>query len=667
MAIQELSQKKWVVPPLNKNLQTEISNSLCISPLLSQLLINRGLTDEESVRVFIQSNLSLLSDPMLLPDIKKSSERIIDALSKGEKITVYGDYDVDGISATALMVLCLETLSGLYWNQKSIIDFYIPDRLEEGYGLSVAAINTLSEMGTKVIITVDCGVNSFEEAKFAREKGIDLIITDHHEPGGELLDNRKITKTKSVESSSSDDCQPEMQSQAGGSNGSDGAFGLINPKLATSNYPFRELSGVGVAFMLAWALGQSASARAGRIPSSPNGLRGGERAASVGTVIPPDRKKVAKEFKDFLMDAMGLAALGTIADVVPLKNENRILAKHGLNALQHSENPGIKALKEVVRLKDKKIYSHHVGFNLGPRINAAGRVGNAKKGVELLTSKCQSTAMEIAIYLESENKRRQKIQSDILESARKKVLSDVDINSDMAIIIYDETWHQGVIGIVASRLVSEFHRPVVIIAIEGEVGHGSARSIPNFHLYNALIKCQESFADRKILISFGGHAQAAGLRIFKKDIPAFKEMFNKVSIEQMEGEDLTPALNIDLEVKLSSISMSLLKELKCLLPHGEGNPVPVFATRDVKVVGQIRRFGVNGKHLGFYVRQGDVSYKAVAFGMGDKMDLIKQNNGNCSIAYVLKQPYQREANNLPSFNDAMYKEGLELHLKDIST
>ncbi len=663
MTIQKLSKKKWVVSPVNKKLQTEISDSLRISPLLSQLLINRGLVDVESARVFVQSNLSLLSDPMLLPDIEKSSERIIDALSKGEKIIVYGDYDVDGISATALMVQCLETLSRIYWGQSSIIGYYIPDRLDEGYGLSVAAINTLSEMGTNVIITVDCGVNSFEEARFAREKGIDLIITDHHEPGGELLENHKITKTKSVEPPSSFDCLPEMRGQT---DGCDGAFGLINPKLATSNYPFRELSGVGVAFMLAWALGQSASDRSRRLSTDQGGLGVG-RATSVGTASPPEKKKVADEFKDFLMDAIGLAALGTIADVVPLKMENRILAKHGLNALQHSENPGIMALKEVVGLKNKKILSNHVGFNLGPRINAAGRVGSAKKGVELLTSKCHDTAKEIALFLESENKRRQTIQSGILESARNKILNDVDIDNETTIVISDETWHQGVIGVVASRLVSEFHRPVIIIAVDGDVGHGSARSIPGFHLYNALMKCQESFPDREILISFGGHAQAAGLRILKKDISEFKKMLNAVSIKQMEGKDLTPVLSVDLEIKLSSITMLLKKELENLSPHGEGNPVPVFATRDVKVVGQIRRFGVNGKHLGFYVRQGNVSFKAVAFEMGDKMDLIKQNNGNCSIAYILKQPYQRPANRLSGFNDSMYKEGIELQIKDIST
>ena len=639
MAIQELSQKKWVIPPINVDLQTEISDALCISPLLSQLLINRGLTDVGSAKIFLDSTLSLLSDPMLLPDIEKASERIIDALSKGEKITVYGDYDVDGISSTALMVQCLETLSRLYWNQKSTIDYYIPNRLEEGYGLNVGAIETLSEGGTKVIITVDCGVSSFEEAKSAREKGIDLIITDHHEPGDNALDSgEETTPPNSVTCGCVD------------------AFGLINPKLSTSNYPFRELAGVGVAFMLAWALGQIASARQ-------DGLTGQKEAESTGR--PPNRK-VAGEFKDFLMDAIGLTALGTIADVVPLKRENRILAKYGLSSLQNSKNQGINALKEIAGLQDKTILSSHVGFNLGPRINAAGRVGDAKKGVELLTSKCEDKAKEIAEYLESENKRRQKIQSDILKSARKKILDEVDIDSEMAIIISDDSWHQGVVGIVASRLASEFYRPVIIIATAGEVGNGSARSVPDFNLYNALTKCQEYFTDRNILISFGGHAQAAGLSILRKDISEFKEIFNTVSIELMDGEDLTPTLNIDLEVKLSSISSTFFKEMKCLFPHGEGNPVPVFATRNVKAVGQVRRFGVNGKHLGFYVRQGDVSFKTVGFGMGDKIEDLKQNDGNCSIVYVLRPPYRKEANGMYS-NNMTYKEEIELELKDIST
>ena len=639
MTIQELSQKKWVIPPINVDLQTEISDALRISPLLSQLLINRGLTDVNSAKTFLDSTLSMLSDPMLLPDIEKSGERIIDALSNGEKITVYGDYDVDGISSTSLMVQCLETLSRLYWNQKSTIDYYIPNRLEEGYGLNVGAIEKLSEGGTKVIITVDCGVNSFEEAKYARGKGIDLIITDHHEPGDSALEGGEETT-----SSNSMTC------------GCEDAFGLINPKLSTSNYPFRELAGVGVAFMLAWALGQLASAR--------QDDQAGQKEAD--TKGKPPNRKVAGEFKDFLMDAIGLTALGTIADVVPLKRENRILAKYGLSSLQNSKNHGINALKEIAGLKDKAILSSHVGFNLGPRINAAGRVGDAKKGVELLTSKCEDKAKEISEYLESENKRRQKIQSDILKSARKKILDEVDIDSEMAIIISDDSWHQGVVGIVASRLASEFYRPVIIIATDGEVGSGSARSVPGFNLYNALTKCEEYFTDRKILISFGGHAQAAGLSILRKDISEFKEIFNTVSIELMDGEDFTPTLNIDLEVKLSSISSVFFKEMKCLFPHGEGNPVPVFATKNVRAVGQVRRFGVNGKHLGFYVRQGDISFKTVGFGMGDKIDALKQNDGKCSIAYVLRPPYRKEANGMYS-NNMTYKEEIELELKDIST
>ncbi|GAX62808.1 single-stranded DNA-specific exonuclease [Candidatus Scalindua japonica] len=645
MTVQELFQKKWIFPPLDINLQTKISNALRISPLLSQLLINRGLTDIQSAEIFLQSKLSLLSDPMLLPDIKKSSERIIDALSKGEKITVYGDYDVDGISATALMVQCLETLSGLYWNHESTIDYYIPDRLEEGYGLSVEAIEKLSEMGTKVIITVDCGVNSFDEAKVARRKGIDLIITDHHEPGDKSPDSGK----------NADAVNPV-------SCGCDDAFGLINPKLITSNYPFRELAGVGVAFMLAWALGQMASTRTDHSTVRPDDMNGHKKERQSET----PNKKVAIEFRDFLMDAIGLTALGTIADVVPLKQENRILAKYGLSSLENSSNPGIKALKEIAGLKDKTIHSNHVGFNLGPRINAAGRVGNAKKGVELLTAKCENEAKELAEYLESENKRRQKIQSEILISARKMILNDVDVNSEMAIIISDDGWHQGVVGVVASRLASEFYRPVIIIAIDGEMGHGSARSVPDFNLYNALVKCQEYFSDRKLLISFGGHAQAAGLRILKKDISVFREIFNAVSAEQMQGEWLSPTLNIDMEVRLSSISNSLFKEMQCLFPHGEGNQVPVFATRNVKAVGQIRRFGVNGKHLGFYVRQGDVSFKTVGFGLGDKIDVLKQNNGNCSIAYVLRHPYRKETNRLYNNNNMMNGENIELELKDIS-
>ncbi|MFQ5965016.1 MAG: DHH family phosphoesterase [Candidatus Scalinduaceae bacterium] len=647
MTNQELSKKKWFFPPLNKSLKTKIANSLRISPILSQVLINRGLSDIESAKAFLQSKLSSLSDPMQLPDIEKSSKRILEAIRKGEKITVYGDYDVDGITATALMVQCLELLSKLYGKGKDVnlpnpnIGYYIPDRLEEGYGLNTEAIEMLSRTGTKVIITVDCGVNSFAEAKFAKENGIDLIITDHHEPCLPEQSSQAVEIPDVLQCESVNDVRLSGEQSGSFTQICEDAYGLINPKLVTSAYPFKELSGVGIAFMLAWALGQGAS----------------------------DNKKVANEFKDFLMNAMGLAALGTIADVVPLQRENRILAKYGLSSLQHSEHPGIRALKEVVGLKGKNIKSYHVGFCLSPRINAAGRIGNARIGVEMLTVRSERRAKEIAVYLDNENKRRQKIQSSILESARKKVLDNVDVNSEMAIIVSDDNWHPGVIGIVASRLAEEFYRPVIVIATDKEVGHGSARSIPNFHIHNALVKCQKFSPNKKILISFGGHEQAAGLRVLKKDISEFKKLFNDIAIEQMKNKDLNPTLNVDAEIELSSISTALLRELNRLSPHGEGNQIPLFAARDVRIVGQVSRFGVNGNHLSFYVRQGDVSLRAVAFGMGEKKEMLKKENGNYSIAFVLRDPLQSKINNRQASNygSGFYKENLELEIKDIST
>ena len=656
MAIQELPQKKWFFPPLDNDLQKKIANSLRISPILSQLLINRGIADVESARTFLQPKLSSLSDPMLLPDIEKSTKRILEAISKNEKITVYGDYDVDGISATALMVQCLEVLHKLYGNPKSEIrnpkskiSYYIPDRMEEGYGLNAGAIEELSRTGTKVIITVDCGVNSFEEARIAKEKGIDLIITDHHEPDPCTQSPARSPSGRGARAGSSGGDHSDEQTDIY-EHTFENAFGLINPKLSTSTYPFKELSGVGIAFMLAWALGQSAS----------NPPRTGPDR--------PGNKKVSNEFKDFLMNAMGLAALGTIADVVPLRRENRILAKYGLSSLQNSENPGIKALKEIAGLKDKTLKSYHVGFCLGPRINAVGRVGNARMGVEMLTAKCEEKAKELAKHLDDENKKRQKIQSGILESARSKTLNDIDINTEPAIVISDDNWHQGVIGVVASRLADEFYKPVIVIAVEDETGHGSARSIPNFHLHDALTKCQDFFPDRKMLISFGGHAQAAGLKILKKDISEFKKIFNKIVSEQMNKEDLSPTLNLDAEIKLSSISKPLSEELNRLGPHGEGNAIPVFAARGVRIVGKVRRFGVNGNHLSFYVRQGDVSFKAVAFGMGEKSEMLKKANGNCSIAFVIRDSLQ--TNNFRSaghYNNGVFRENLELEIKDIST
>ncbi|MFN3532828.1 MAG: single-stranded-DNA-specific exonuclease RecJ [Candidatus Brocadia sp.] len=570
--------KRWVFLPPNKPLQTEIASRLKISPLMAQVLINRGIVDVASARNFLQPQIGTLGDPSLLPDIEKASIRINEAVRKGEKIVIYGDYDVDGLSATALMYRCLKLVGAQ-------VSYYIPERLEEGYGLNADAIKKLRECGTNVILTVDCGINACSEADIARTYGIDLIITDHHQPGQEIPN----------------------------------AFAVVNPKLNASNHVFRDLSGVGIAFKLAWAIGQHFS----------------------------PQKKVSLAFKDFLLSAVGLVALGTIADVVPLLGENRIITKYGLSALQYTEIPGLRALLDVADLSGTNLDAFHVGYRLGPRLNAPGRIGNASIVVELLTTPYKERAIEIANFLEQENKRRQEIQVDIMASARQKVINEINLDETTAIVLADPAWHPGIIGIIASKIVEEFNRPTVMIAVADDIGHGSARSIPSFHILDALESCKNK------LLSVGGHAQAAGLKIRPDNIDEFREMLNNTTSQRLCKTDLVPVLNIDAEVTLSMLSKAVVTELARLSPHGEGNPIPLFAATNLKIVGQPRRIGSKGQHLSFYVKQGDVAIRAVAFGMGEHIDRFEQNGKKCSLAFTVK------------INTWMDCEQLELEVKDV--
>ena len=570
--------KRWIFSPPNKSLQSEIASKLKISHLLAQVLINRGIIDITSAKNFLQPQIAALGDPSLLPDIEKASIRINEAVRRGEKIVIYGDYDVDGLSATALMYRCLKLVGAQ-------VSYYIPERLEEGYGLNTDAIKKLKEGGADVILTVDCGINACREADVARSFGIDLIITDHHQPGQEIPN----------------------------------AFAVVNPKLKTSQCAFKHFSGVGIAFKLAWAIGQHFS----------------------------PQRKVSTEFKDFLLSAVGLVALGTIADVVPLLGENRILTKYGLSALQYTEIPGLRALLDIADLSNTNLDAFHVGYRLGPRINAPGRVGNAGIVVEMLTTTCRERAVEIANFLDSENKRRQDIQVDIMVSARKKVMNEINLDETTAIVLADQAWHPGIIGIIASKIVEEFNRPTVMIAIAEDIGHGSARSIPSFHILEALEYCKSK------LLSVGGHAQAAGLKIHPDNIDEFRLMLNSTTAQRLSKTDLVPILNIDAEVTLSMLSKALVAELARLSPYGEGNPLPLFAAMNVKVVGQPRRIGSKGQHLSFYVKQGDVAIRAVAFGRGEQFERLKQNGKTCSLAFAVK------------INNWMDGENLELGVKDI--
>jgi len=573
-----VTEKRWIFAARDAELEERLANGLRISRVLAQLLINRDVRDVETGRAFLQPQLSGLHDPWLLPDMERASDRIRDAIRSGEKIVIYGDYDVDGISATALLLRCLK-MAG------ANVEYYLPARIEEGYGLNLKAVEKIISEGTHLIVTVDCGVGSLAEAELARSRGVDLIITDHHEPGHKL---------------------PQ-------------AFALVNPKIPTSQYPFKGLAGVGIAFKLAWALGKSFS----------NGT------------------KVSEEFKDFLLDAVSLAALGTVADVVPLRDENRVLVKYGLTALGESAAPGIRALIEVANLGDRPLDPYVVGFRLAPRLNAAGRLGHAKRSVELLTTESTERAMEIAKELDRENIRRQAIQREIVDTVRRRLQEEFAGEPPHAIVLADDGWHVGVIGIVASKIAEEYHRPTLLISWDEEIGHGSGRSIENFHLYNALDHCAE------MLITFGGHAQAAGLRLERRSFPKFQERLLEFARASLTPDDLVPSLRIDGEVTLAMLSKPLVREIEMLAPLGDGNPDPMLVVSGVSVGGEIRRMGAEGKHISFFARQGDASLRAVGFDMAHFAEMLSQPRRLWTIAFVPK---------INRWND---REDVEMTIEDI--
>ncbi|MEE9515375.1 MAG: single-stranded-DNA-specific exonuclease RecJ [Candidatus Brocadiales bacterium] len=571
-------KKRWIYDPPDGELLDRLVYNLRISPLLARLLVNRGINDPDSAHAFLQPKMTHLSNPLECPEMEKAARRLAKAVKAGEKIAVYGDYDVDGVTGTAQLLQFFGLL-------KANTTWYIPQRIDEGYGLNHDAIERLKSEGVDIIVTVDCGITSVAEADKIRAEGIDLIITDHHEPGSEL---------------------PV-------------ALAIVNPKVPDAGYAFKEFSGAGLAFRLCWALAEVLSRQ----------------------------RRVAPQFREFLLEAMGLAALGTVADSVPLMGENRVIVKHGLEFLSKSTQPGIQALKEVSNLKGPRLTTKDVGFILGPRLNAAGRMWDAAFSLELLTTEHSEKAKRLAVHLERYNRERQKIQAEMLDSTREKIENEIDLDSTRVIVLESESWHPGVIGIVASRLVDEFYRPAIMIAIRGDEGLGSARSVPGFHLPVALE------ASRSKLISFGGHSQAAGLRIKREDVGDFRHLVNKYAFGDMKEEHLQPTLHTDGELAFRDISVSGVRELELLAPHGVGNPEPVFVARDLRIVGEPCRVGgQSGRHLSFYLRQGDASFRAIAFSMGEMLAQAKQHPGPVSIVFAPKISYWRD-------------EAVELEIKDI--
>jgi single-stranded-DNA-specific exonuclease len=575
--------KRWNIAPADPA-AAELAGRLKTSPLLAQILLNRGLRDPLTCQEFLRPNLKQLHDPMTIPGLRRAAERIAQAIRDRQKIVIYGDYDVDGITAVAILWHAIRVLGGA-------CDFYIPHRIDEGYGLNAEALRQLCDAGTNLIISVDCGITAIEQAKVAAERGVDLIITDHHEWHAAKGQRDQGTEGQGDKTGSapapfvplslcpSVPVLPECHS-------------LVHPRLPTDGaaYSNPHLCGAGVAFKLAWGIGLAMSGAA----------------------------RVSQEFREYLLEATALAALGTIADVVPLVGENRVLAHFGLCGLKASKLVGIQALIASAGLAGKNLDSFHVGFLLAPRLNACGRMGHARLAVEMLTTSDAAKADEIATYLEQQNRQRQSIEKKILDQALAQIEAGgwAD-DSKCAIVLGADGWHPGVIGIVASRIVDRFHRPAIMVALNNDHGQGSGRSIPGFHLAHALEACADH------LDAFGGHEMAAGLKVQTEKFEAFRHSFCEHAGSIVKPEMLISELTLDTLAQVPQMSPALVKDLQRLGPFGHGNRRPLLCFRDVELSAPPRRVGKTGDHLQLHIRQSGQFIKCIAFGHGEMFDHLR--------------------------------------------
>lgn len=533
-----------------------------ISPIVAQLLVCRGIDDPVRAQAFLDAKMGGLRDPEELPGVTGAADRIHAAIRDKQRIVIYGDYDADGMTATALLYLCLQLLG-------ADVGYYVPNRLEEGYGLNDDALRKLAERGAKLVISVDCGIASLGPAELARELGLELIITDHHEFAERLPD----------------------------------AAGVVHPRLPGSSYPFGQLCGVGVAFKLAWALCCRAS----------------------------ESKKVSDSMREFLLSAIGLAAIGTVADVVPLLDENRIIVRHGLKSLRERPTRGIAALMKVAGYDQKRtLGSEDIGFGLAPRLNAAGRLGQAQLGVELLTTDSPERADALAEYIHQLNNSRDSLERSVYLAANKQIKEEFDAEGDSAFVLAGPDWHAGVIGIVAGRLAEKYHRPVVLISMDGlgaKPATGSGRSACGLNLHEAFRHCEE------YLIACGGHSAAAGLKIDNGQIEMFRGAFCEYASAAITDSDREATIAIDVEAPLSQLTLKTVQQLELLAPFGAANPRPVLCATGVSFVEPPRRIGKGERHLSAKVEQHGVSMRAIAFGGADWFDDLVALEGPIDIAF----------------------------------
>ncbi len=564
-------KKEWVLQKPNPELVSFLSRSLKISNILAMLLVNRKIEDIGEAKNFISGTLKDLPNPFLMKDMKKAVERIIRAIDQNESIFVYGDYDVDGVTATSNLILFFKELG-------VPIGFHIPHRLKEGYGLHIDALKEIQKRGGKVVITADCGISNVKEAEAALDLGIDLIITDHHIIPPKLPD----------------------------------AHAVLNPLRSDSDFPDLNPSGVGVAFLLMMAL-RTALREKGYFEnrSEPN-----------------------------LRNYLDLVALGTIADMVPLKGMNHILVKEGLELLSQKKKPGVRALIEVSQIKKNQIGTYEVGFQLAPRLNAGGRLAHAELGVKLLTSHDYLESLELAQRLDSENMQRRLLQEETVQSAIAMVEKD-RLNQKSAIVLSSPHWHPGVIGIVASKMVEKYYRPTCLIAEGEDVGKGSGRSIESLHLLDALRQCAPLFE------TFGGHKAAAGFSIRLENVDSFKKKFDEVVANILSKDDFICRAKADMEINLDDVTRDLLADIEQLAPFGMSNPEPVFLTQKFKVS---RSTIVGEKHLKLALEGEGAYYDAIGFNLSQH---VADSTKAKSLLYTV------------GLNEWQGKTSVQLKLKDL--
>lgn len=543
---------KWRFRTVDQEKVKSIAKAFDIPISLATVLVNRGLDSRESIEKFFHPRVDDLYDPFLMQDMHKAVDRLLEAVLKKERVAVFGDYDVDGITATSLLYLFLNEIG---------LDtiYYLPDREIEGYGLSEKGIEFAAKSNASLLLTCDCGINAFKEVEYANAKGIDVIVTDHHEPD-ELLPN---------------------------------AFAVVDPKRVDDSYPFTELSGVGVAFKLLQAL-------------------------SIKNQIPPQK----------LMQHLNLVAIGTAADIVPILDENRIIVAKGLDVLNRAEKIGVKSLLKVAGFENRQVDVVSIVFGLAPRLNAAGRLGSAIRSVRLLTSFDERESIQIANILERENRNRQNIEKNTLNEAILQLNATHDLEKDKILILSGKNWHQGVIGIAASKLKDIYNRPVVMVSFRNGKGKGSARSIPGFDLYSALRKCSD------ILENYGGHKMAAGLTISGSKLPEFTNRLKEVAEKKITNKMLEPSLEIESEITFSDINQKTFNILKKIAPFGPGNMRPVFLARNLRVSGIPRIVGEN--HLKFKVSQNKTIISAIGWKLGELYEMLISNRP-LEMAFVIEE------------------------------